>query len=111
MTDVEEFTGVGDFMQLHVRTYSAGMATQLMFAVATSTKPDIILVDEMFGTDDAEFQIKAKARMLGLIRSDGIFVFSSHSLDIVKQYCNRFFYVEHGVVREIEDDELASDRD
>ena len=54
------------------------MATRLMFAVATSTKPDILLVDEMFGTGDAEFQAQAKKRMEELIRSVGIFVFASH---------------------------------
>ena len=72
-----------------------------MFAVATSTKPDILLVDEMFGTGDAEFQIQAKKRMEELIRSVGIFVFASHSNDLVKSYCNRFFFLEHGNVKEI----------
>jgi len=108
LKDIEDFTELGDFLQLPVRTYSAGMATRLMFAVATSTKPDILLVDEMFGTGDAEFQAKAKERMISLIRSVGIFVFASHSLDVVKQYCNRFFYLEHGVVREILRDEVEA---
>lgn len=105
--DIEEFTELGNFLSLPVRTYSAGMATRLMFAVATSTKPDILLVDEIFGTGDAEFQEKARERMISLIRSVGIFVFASHSLDIVRQYCNRFFYLEHGIVREISRDEVG----
>ncbi len=104
--EVESFTQLGDFLQLPVRTYSSGMATRLMFAVATSTKPDILLVDEMFGTGDAEFQIQAKKRMEELIRSVGIFVFASHSNDLVKTYCNRFFFLEHGNVREISRDDI-----
>jgi ABC-type polysaccharide/polyol phosphate transport system ATPase subunit len=99
--EVEAFTQLGTFLELPVRTYSSGMATRLMFAVATSTKPDILLVDEMFGTGDAAFQVQAKKRMEELIRSVGIFVFASHSNDLVKAYCNRFFYLEHGVTTEI----------
>jgi len=106
LKDIEEFTELGDFLQLPVRTYSAGMSTRLLFAVATSTKPDILLVDEMFGTGDAEFQAKAHKRMEDLIRSVGIFVFASHSLDIVKSYCNRFFRLEHGNVQEIGRDDI-----
>lgn len=100
--EIEDFTQLGDFLELPVRTYSSGMATRLMFAVATSTKPDILLVDEMFGTGDAEFQMKAKQRMEELIRSVGIFVFASHDHKLVRDYCNRFFRLEHGAVTEIE---------
>ncbi|KJV05220.1 ABC transporter ATP-binding protein [Methylocucumis oryzae] len=99
--DIEAFTQLGDFLQLPVRTYSSGMATRLMFAVATSVQPDILLVDEVFGTGDAEFQIKAKERMEALIKSVGIFVFASHNHDLIKQYCNRFFKLEHGQLQEI----------
>ncbi|WP_159913138.1 ABC transporter ATP-binding protein [Pantoea sp. 18069] len=99
--DIEEFTQLGDFLKLPVRTYSSGMATRLMFAVTTSTRPDILLVDEIFGTGDADFQDKAKKRMEELIESVGIFVFASHNNELVKNYCNRFFRVHHGAVDEI----------
>jgi ABC-type polysaccharide/polyol phosphate transport system ATPase subunit len=108
-TEIETFTQLGDFLQLPVRTYSSGMATRLMFAVATSTKPDILLVDEIFGTGDAEFQAKAKARMEALIRAVGIFVFASHNNTLVRHYCNRFFFLEHGTIREIDKDEVPED--
>jgi lipopolysaccharide transport system ATP-binding protein len=104
--EIESFTQLGDFLQLPVRTYSSGMSTRLMFAVATSTKPDILLVDEVFGTGDSEFQAKARKRMEDLIRSVGIFVFSSHSSELVKLYCNRFFFLEHGTIKEISKDEV-----
>src|SRR5947209_7337020 len=59
MGEIEAFTQLGPFLRLPVRTYSSGMTTRLMFAVATSTRPDILLVDEIFGAGDAEFQAKA----------------------------------------------------
>jgi ABC-type polysaccharide/polyol phosphate transport system ATPase subunit len=108
--EIEEFTQLGGFLSLPVRTYSSGMAIRLMFAVATSIKPDILLVDEMFGTGDAEFQVKAKERMKSLIRSVGIFVFASHSNDLVTQLCSRFFFLEHGMVREITRKEVVTSR-
>ncbi|UAW63717.1 ABC transporter ATP-binding protein [Mycoavidus sp. HKI] len=104
--EIEQFTQLGSFLNLPVRTYSAGMATRLMFAVATSTQPDILLVDEVFGTGDAEFQVKAKERMEALISSVGIFVFASHDTDLIRSYCNRFFRLEHGSVMEISTAEL-----
>lgn len=105
--EIEDFTQLGDFLQLPVRTYSSGMSTRLMFAVATSTQPDILLVDEIFGMGDAEFQVKAKQRMEQLVRSVGVFVFASHNHDLIKTYCNRFFRLEHGTVHEISRDEIG----
>lgn len=105
--EIEEFTQLGDFLQLPVRTYSSGMSTRLMFAVATSTQPDILLVDEIFGMGDAEFQVKAKQRMERLIKSVGIFVFASHNNDLIKAYCNRFFRLKHGAVHEISKDQIG----
>lgn len=106
-SDIEEFTQLGDFLKLPVRTYSSGMATRLMFAVTTSTRPDILLVDEVFGTGDADFQEKAKKRMEELIESVGIFVFASHNNALIKGYCNRFFRVQHGSVVEISREEIV----
>lgn len=99
--EIEAFTQLGEFLQLPIRTYSSGMATRLMFAVATSTQPDIFLVDEVFDTGDAEFQVQAKQRMESLIKSVSIFVFASHNTGLVKQYCNRFFRLQHGLMTEI----------
>jgi ABC-type polysaccharide/polyol phosphate transport system ATPase subunit len=101
MRDIEQFTQLGDFLNLPVRTYSSGMATRLMFAAATSAEPDILLVDEVFGAGDAEFQDKAKSRMEALISAVGIFVFASHDLEALRKYCRRFFKLEHGHCHEI----------
>jgi len=97
--EIESFTELGDFLQLPVRTYSSGMMMRLMFAVATSIKPEILLVDEMFDAGDAAFQEKAKVRMRALINSAQIFVFASHSPELIKEFCKRVFRLEHGLLQ------------
>jgi ABC-type polysaccharide/polyol phosphate transport system ATPase subunit len=99
--DIEEFTQLGNFLSLPVRTYSAGMMTRLMFAVATSTQPEILLVDEVFGAGDAEFQDRARQRLETLISTVSIFVLASHDFAVLKRYCNRFFRLEHGQLTEV----------
>ncbi|MPS47921.1 ABC transporter ATP-binding protein [Methylobacillus sp.] len=105
--DIEEFTELGDFLQLPVRTYSSGMTMRLMFAMATSVKPEILLIDEMFGTGDAAFQEKAHSRMRSLINSSKIFVFASHSDKLLREYCKRIFSLDHGTLREVDFDVLG----
>jgi ABC-type polysaccharide/polyol phosphate transport system ATPase subunit len=99
--DIEEFTELGDFLQLPIRIYSSGMTMRLMFAVATALVPEILLLDEMFSTGDAGFKIKSQARIHKIIDESKIFVFASHDLSLIEKYCNRIFKIEHGVVAEI----------
>jgi ABC-type polysaccharide/polyol phosphate transport system ATPase subunit len=94
--EIESFTELGDFLSMPVRTYSAGMMMRLMFAVATSIRPEILLVDEMFSTGDASFQIRAEKRMAELIESAKIFVFASHSPELIKRFCKKTFVLDHG---------------
>lgn len=99
--DIEEFTELGDFLQLPVRTYSSGMTMRLMFAVATAVTPEILLIDEMFSTGDLDFQEKSLARIKRLISSAKILVFSSHNPSLIKTYCNKIFELEHGSITHI----------
>lgn len=99
--DIESFTELGDFLSMPVRTYSSGMIMRLMFAVGTAIRPEILLIDEMFGTGDAAFQEKAHSRMNELISAAKIFVFASHSPDLIKKYCRRVFSLEHGSLTEL----------
>ncbi|MDA5495948.1 ABC transporter ATP-binding protein [Yersinia intermedia] len=98
--EIEEFSELGNFLALPVRTYSSGMTMRLMFAVATSIRPEILLIDEMFGTGDAEFQKKAETRMHDWIAGSDIFVFASHDRSLIKRLCNRVFRLEHGHIYE-----------
>ncbi len=105
--DIEEFTELGDFMQLPIRTYSSGMTMRLMFAVATAITPEILLLDEMFSTGDASFREKSQARIHKIIDNAKIFVFASHDLNLIKTYCNRVFRLEHGHLEEVSLETLA----
>ncbi len=105
--EIEEFTELGGFLNLPVRTYSSGMTMRLMFAVATSVTPEILLIDEMFSTGDADFQEKSEARIKRLIEGAKIFVFASHNPHLIRSYCNRLFHLEHGHLTEIDFDQYA----
>lgn len=102
--DIEEFTDLGAFLAMPVHTYSAGMLARLTFAIATSTTPEILLIDEVLGAGDETFQIKAKERLENVIKSAKIFVLASHSPSMINLYCNRTLHFEHG--RLIDDKKL-----
>lgn len=99
--EIESFSQLGGFLNLPVRTYSTGMVMRLMFAVSTCVERDILLLDEMFSTGDAEFQSRASERMSELINKADIFVFASHSKELIESMCNRFFVLEKGKVLEL----------
>jgi len=101
MGEIEEFTELGNFLFSPVSTYSSGMLMRLMFAVSTIKMPDILIVDEMFSTGDSAFQIKAEKRMKNLIKQSKIFIFASHSRDLINQYCDRIFELNHGTLTEL----------
>ena len=81
-----------------VRTYSAGMTVRLGFALATAIRPQILLMDEWFLTGDARFMEKARVRLEELVRDAEIMVLSTHSLDVIRQWCNRAIWLEQGRV-------------
>lgn len=96
ISDIEDFTELGEFLNLPVRTYSTGMSMRLSFAVATAIAPEILLIDEIFGAGDQAFREKANKRLSKIINSSKIFVFASHSMDLIKKYCNKIFLLNHG---------------
>ncbi len=94
--EIEDFTELGNFLALPVRTYSAGMQTRLTFAVATAAHPEILLVDEGIGAGDAAFQTKARKRLNDFIEKSSIFVLASHSNELIRSFCNKILTLEHG---------------
>jgi ABC-type polysaccharide/polyol phosphate transport system ATPase subunit len=98
--EIADFADLGDFLSVPVRTYSSGMVMRLMFAVGTSIEPEILLIDEMFSTGDANFQKRAQARMESLINAAEIFVFASHSPELIQRHCNRVLTLAHGKIIE-----------
>lgn len=94
--DVMEFTELGAFLDLPVKTYSAGMQLRLSFALMTSQEPDILLLDEVFGTGDTHFRTKAAERMATLSNNTSIVVFASHDTREILRRCNKAVWMEHG---------------
>lgn len=94
--EIADFSELGPYLDLPMRTYSAGMAMRLGFGVSTAIHPDIILMDEMISVGDARFASKAKARLHSMMDKAGILVIASHSSDTLRQYCNRAIWLEEG---------------
>lgn len=93
---IAEFTELGEFLDLPVRTYSAGMAMRLYFAMALFSDPEILLIDEVFGAGDAAFQKRALYKLEQQIFDAHIFVFASHSADLLRKFCDRCIVMHHG---------------
>jgi ABC-type polysaccharide/polyol phosphate transport system ATPase subunit len=93
---VAEFTELGPFLDIPVRTYSAGMQARLAFAMATCIEPEILLLDEGISAGDASFLEKANERLDHFIKKAGILVLASHSVSLVRRLCNRAVLMEHG---------------
>lgn len=96
--DIAEFTQLGEFLNLPVRTYSSGMAMRLNFAVATSIPGDILIVDEVLGAGDAAFQVRAAARTNSRYKDTRIFVMATHSPGALVEYCNYCIWLDRGQV-------------
>ena len=97
--NVAAFAELDDFMELPVRTYSSGMMVRLGFALATAIKPQILLMDEWILAGDANFMDKARQRLETMVRGAEILVLSSHSADIILQWCNRVIWMDQGKIR------------
>lgn len=97
--DVAAFAELDQFLALPVRTYSSGMIVRLGFALATSIKPQILLMDEWILAGDASFLDKARHRLETMVRGAEILVLSSHNADIILRWCNRVIWMDGGRVR------------
>ncbi len=94
--DVENFSELGNFLSVPVSTYSDGMRTRLSFGVATATHPEVLLVDEVIGAGDAEFQKRANRRMAEFVEKSSIFVLASHSASLIQSFCKEQITLTHG---------------
>lgn len=94
--EIVAFADLGDFIDYPVKTYSAGMMVRLAFAISTSIKGDILLLDEVIGAGDVKFKEKAKRRMKELIHTAEIMVLASHDMEAVTMLCNRGVVVHKG---------------
>jgi ABC-type polysaccharide/polyol phosphate transport system ATPase subunit len=95
---IVEFADLGDFIEAPLKTYSAGMRARLGFAIATAVDPDILLLDEVLATGDANFRAKSKDRVIELVKAAKGVVLVTHDMEWVRDYCNRAVLLEHGRV-------------
>jgi ABC-type polysaccharide/polyol phosphate transport system ATPase subunit len=96
--EIAEFSELGEFLNLPLKCYSAGMVTRLAFSIATAREPEILLIDEVFGAGDAQFVNKAVARMHDMMAKANIVVMVTHNLSILESFCSRVIWIDHGKV-------------
>jgi lipopolysaccharide transport system ATP-binding protein len=99
LDEIIEFTELGDFIDMPLRTYSSGMHLRLAFSVSTIVRPEILLMDEWLSVGDEGFKRKAEQRMTELVQATNILVIASHSRELILHACNRAIWLEHGKVR------------
>lgn len=100
LEEIISFTGLGDFIDMPMRTYSSGMQMRLAFAISTVNRPEILLLDEWLSVGDQSFREKAEERLTQVIDDSKILVLASHSRVLVENLCSRGVWIESGKVRE-----------
>ena len=98
--DITEFTELGEYLKIPVRTYSSGMQVRLSFAIATALDPNILLLDEVLGAGDAQFMTRAHNRIEGLMSRANLLVMASHSNTMIRQFCNKALLLRAGRIEE-----------
>lgn len=95
---IAQFTDLGDYLSMPIRTYSSGMQLRLAFAIATSIAPEILILDEVVGVGDSQFIDKARERLKNIIDTSKIVIVASHDQDIIDSICNKVIVMDAGNV-------------
>ena len=99
LDDIIEFSGLKEFIELPMRTYSAGMSERLKFSIAASREHDILIIDEALAVGDSKFRKRSAERMKELAKNAGCVFLVSHSLKTILETCNRAIWLDDGVLR------------
>ncbi|MEG1008500.1 MAG: hypothetical protein RSE41_03395 [Clostridia bacterium] len=94
-----EFSELGEFIEVPVRTYSSGMYMRLAFSIAVNVQAEVLLIDEILAVGDAHFQTKCLDKMKELKKEGKTMVFVSHSMEQVKSFCDRSIWIYNGQIR------------
>ena len=105
--DIIEFSGIREFIDDPIRTYSAGMRARLGFAIISNLDPDILLLDEVMSVGDHEFRKKSRERIEELVNGDATVVIVSHSKAILKSLCDKVYFIRQGQIMNDADFETA----
>lgn len=96
---IADFTDLGDFLDMPLRTYSSGMKMRLAFSISTSINPEILIMDEWLSTGDESFKEKADIKLRSMINSTEILILASHSKHLLSANCNRIIWLEKGAIK------------
>jgi ABC-2 type transport system ATP-binding protein len=94
--EIADWAGLTDHIKLPLRTYSSGMVARLAFAIATFQKSDVLIIDEILGVGDADFQKKSRTRILDLIGDGEATILVSHDLTAVEELATKVLWLDHG---------------
>ena len=97
--EIVEFSELRDFLDVPLKNYSSGMVARIAFAIATITKPDILIADEILSVGDFLFQEKCEKRMQELMSGGTTVILVSHSIEQVERMCNKVAWLDHGKIR------------
>ena len=99
--EIVEFSELENFLDVPLKNYSSGMVARLAFAVATMTKPDILIADEILSVGDFLFQEKCEKRMAELLSGGTTVILVSHSIEQIERMCNKVAWLDHGHLRRL----------
>ena len=94
--EIVEFSELRDFLDVPIKNFSSGMTAKLAFSIATVVNPEILIVDEILSVGDIKFQEKSKNKMLEMIKGGTTVLYVSHSLQSIKELCDKVVWIEHG---------------
>lgn len=94
-----DFSELGEFIHMPVRTYSSGMQLRLAFSIVTTIPPDILLMDEWLSVGDESFREKAEEKLLNMVQASNLLVLASHSRELIEKVCTRAIWLENGSVK------------
>ena len=97
---IADFSELGEYLDLPVRTYSTGMFLRLAFAISTCIEPDILIMDEMITAGDAQFIQKAERRLHKIVGKANILALASHDMTIIENICNKVLWLDHGLIKQ-----------
>lgn len=95
---IVEFSEIGEFIDMPIKTYSSGMMMRLAFSIATVVHPEILIIDEILSVGDEAFQQKSHKKMMELMHGGATVLFVSHNIDQIRRLCNRVVWLDHGKV-------------
>lgn len=99
--EIVSFSELSEFLDVPIQNFSSGMIARLAFSIATVVDPEVLIVDEILSVGDMAFQKKSEEKMLNMINGGTTVLFVSHSIDQIRNMCNKVVWIEKGEVQAI----------